>query len=113
MRVADYIAQALVQHGVTVVFLLPGGGAMHLNDALGRTPGLRYTAFLHEQACAIAAEAYARTTSCRTSTYGTQKLARGWVIKRGAEWLQCHADGPDQYRLDAAPRSARRLSACD
>ena len=34
-------------------------------------------------------EAYARPSSCRTSTYGTQKLPRLWVVKRGIEWLQC------------------------
>ncbi|MCV2366986.1 hypothetical protein [Roseateles oligotrophus] len=34
-------------------------------------------------------EAYARPGSCRTSTYGTQKLYRLWVVKRGKEWVQC------------------------
>ena len=34
-------------------------------------------------------EAYARPSSCRASTYGTQKLPRLWVVKRGSEWLQC------------------------
>jgi len=34
-------------------------------------------------------EAYARPSSCRGSTYGTQKLPRLWVVKRGSEWLQC------------------------
>jgi acetolactate synthase-1/2/3 large subunit len=60
MRVADYIAQRLTQLGLTHVFLVTGGGAMHLNDAFGRAPGLTYVCFHHEQACAIAADAYAR-----------------------------------------------------
>jgi len=34
-------------------------------------------------------EAYARPSSCRASTYGTQKLPRLWVVKRSGEWLQC------------------------
>jgi len=34
-------------------------------------------------------EAFARAGSCRTSTYGTQKLRRLWVIKKGQTWLQC------------------------
>ncbi len=59
-RLADYIADFLVSHGVTDVFSVVGGGAMHLNDALGHHPSLHVTYNHHEQACAIAAEAYAR-----------------------------------------------------
>ena len=59
-RLSDYVADFLVAHGVTDVFSVVGGGAMHLNDALGHCPGLRVTYNHHEQACAIAAEAYAR-----------------------------------------------------
>ena len=60
IRVSDYIAQTLVAHGVSHVFMLTGGGAMHLNDAFGRTEGLTYVCCHHEQACAMAAEAYTR-----------------------------------------------------
>lgn len=59
-RLADYVADFLSTHGVTEVFTVVGGGAMHLNDALGHHPGLHSTYNHHEQACAIAAEAYAR-----------------------------------------------------
>ena len=59
-RLADYVADFLVHHGVTDVFSVVGGGAMHLNDALGHKNGLKVTYNHHEQACAIAAEAYAR-----------------------------------------------------
>jgi len=59
-RVADYVAQLLVEHGVTDVFMVTGGGAMHLNDALGGHPGLKVVPCHHEQACAMAAESYAR-----------------------------------------------------
>lgn len=62
IRVADYIAQHLVRHRVTDVFLLTGGGAMHLNDALGNTPGLAYHTTQHEQGGAIAAEGYYRAS---------------------------------------------------
>ncbi len=62
IRVADYIAQTLVRHGVRHVFLVTGGGAMHLNDALGRCPGLELVCCHHEQACAMAAEGYFRTS---------------------------------------------------
>lgn len=54
------MADFLVAHGVTDCFSVVGGGAMHLNDALGHKDGLTVTYNHHEQACAIAAEAYAR-----------------------------------------------------
>lgn len=59
-RVADYIADFIAEQGVEHVFLLPGGGAMHLNDAVGKHPRLEVVACHHEQAAAIAAEAYCR-----------------------------------------------------
>ncbi len=60
IKVADYIAQKLTEYGINQVFTVTGGGAMHLNDALGHHPGLACLYQHHEQACAIAAEAYAR-----------------------------------------------------
>ena len=59
-RLADYVADFLVNHGVSDCFSVVGGGAMHLNDALGHKEGLKVTYNHHEQASAIAAEAYAR-----------------------------------------------------
>lgn len=60
MRVADYIWKFLADKGVRHVFVVTGGGAMHLNDALGREPRIKYVCNLHEQACTMAAEGYAR-----------------------------------------------------
>lgn len=60
IRLADYVADFLVKHGVSDVFSVVGGGAMYLNDALGHHEGLKVTYNHHEQACAMAAEAYAR-----------------------------------------------------
>lgn len=60
IRLADYIANFLADRGVTDVFSVVGGGAMHLNDAFGHHEKLKVTYNHHEQACAIAAEAYAR-----------------------------------------------------
>lgn len=60
IKVSDYIAQTLVEHGITQVFTVTGGGAMHLNDALGHQKGMHCLYQHHEQACAIAAESYAR-----------------------------------------------------
>ncbi len=59
-RLADYVADFLVSHGISDCFMVTGGGAMHLNDALGHKEGLSCTFNHHEQACAIAAESYAR-----------------------------------------------------
>ena len=60
MKVSDYIARKLVDEGISDVFMVTGGGAMHLDDGLGHEPGLHCTFNHHEQACAIAAECYAR-----------------------------------------------------
>ena len=60
VKVSDYIAGRLVEAGISQVFTVTGGGAMHLNDALGHQKGLHCLYYHHEQACAIAAESYAR-----------------------------------------------------
>ena len=62
MRVADYIAQLVADGGISQGFVLTGGGAMHLNDAFGREKRLNLMFCHHEQACAMAAESYARLT---------------------------------------------------
>ncbi|MBQ7707174.1 MAG: thiamine pyrophosphate-binding protein [Lachnospiraceae bacterium] len=59
-RLADYVADFLVNHGIKDCFMITGGGAMHLNDALGHKEGLKCLFNHHEQACAIAAESYSR-----------------------------------------------------
>ena len=60
IRLADYVMRTLVRHGVTDTFIVTGGGAMHLNDAVGRCEGMRWLPNHHEQACAMAAQGYAR-----------------------------------------------------
>ena len=60
IRLADYVANFLVENGITHCFTVTGGGAMHLNDAFGHKEGLQCVYNHHEQACAIAGEAYAR-----------------------------------------------------
>ena len=62
IKVSDYVVKRLEKLGTRHVFMLPGGGAMHLNDSLGRSSKMQYICCLHEQACAIAAEAYARVS---------------------------------------------------
>src|SRR5688572_29041285 len=63
VRLADYIMRHLADSGVRHIFLVTGGGAMHLNDAISREPRLRYICNHHEQASAMAAEGYARTAN--------------------------------------------------
>lgn len=60
MKLSDYVWEYVCKLGVRHVFMLPGGGAMHLVDSLGRNEDLEYVTLLHEQSCAIAAETYAR-----------------------------------------------------
>lgn len=60
VKLADYVVNFLIEHGVSDCFTVVGGGAMHLNDAFGHNKGIHCTYYHHEQACAIAAEAYAR-----------------------------------------------------
>jgi acetolactate synthase-1/2/3 large subunit len=59
-RVADYVFDYLADTGARHVFLMTGGHAMFLNDALARSSRLQYVCCHHEQACAMAAESYAR-----------------------------------------------------
>lgn len=88
MKVAEYIAEFLVKNGITDCFTVTGGGAMHLNDAFGHCRGMRCTFNHHEQACAIAAEAYTRYSGrlaavCVTSgpggTNAITGVLGGWV----------------------------------
>lgn len=81
IKVSNFIFQHLVEkHGIEHCFLVTGGGAMHLNDAIGHTKGLTYICNHHEQASAIAAEGYYRTcgklcvTNVTTGPGGTNAI---------------------------------------
>ena len=60
IKLSDYIAKELVKYGVRHVFMVSGGGSMHLNDSLGKHEKLEYICNHHEQASGIAAEGYSR-----------------------------------------------------
>jgi acetolactate synthase-1/2/3 large subunit len=60
MKVSEYIAQFLSSKGVDTIFTIPGGGCIFLNDAFARQEGITPIVNHHEQACALAAEGYAR-----------------------------------------------------
>jgi len=61
-RLSDFVARHLADLGVRHVFMLTGGGAMHLNDSFGREKRIQYVCCHHEQACAIAAHGYVQAT---------------------------------------------------
>lgn len=73
MRVADYLMSRLADAGAEHVFLLPGGGAMYLNDALACEKRLTPVPCHHEQACGIAAEAWGRIRE----SFGTCMVTTG------------------------------------
>lgn len=87
IKLSDYVFNFLKEKGIRHAFMLPGGGAMHLDDSLG-TSGIEYIPFLHEQGAAIAAEAYAQhtntpglvvVTSGPGATNTLTAVAAGWI----------------------------------
>ena len=87
MKASDALFQALKQAGIETVFVLPGGGAMHLNDSLGQS-GLIYVTHLHEQGAGFAAVGHANytgktavclVTSSPGATNAITPCAHAWV----------------------------------
>lgn len=62
MKLSDYVAKFLVKQGIRHVFVLTGGASAHLIDSIAKTRGIKYICSQHEQAGAMAADAYARVT---------------------------------------------------
>jgi len=62
LKLSDYLIGFLADRGVEHVFMVTGGGAMHLNESIGSDHRIQYVCNHHEQACAMAAECYARVT---------------------------------------------------
>jgi acetolactate synthase-1/2/3 large subunit len=88
MKLSDYVSAFIVKQGVKHVFLLPGGGCMHLVDSVGKEPGLEFVACLHEQVASIAADGYAQysgnlgvalVTTGPGSTNAITGVAGSWV----------------------------------
>lgn len=82
VKVAKYISEFLEKNGIKDCFMVTGGGAMHLDDAIGHQDGIRCVFNHHEQACAIAAEGYTRMTGklaavCVTSGPGGTNAITG------------------------------------
>ncbi len=109
VKISDYIADFLVKNNIKDVFMITGGGAMHLNDSLGHKEGLTCTFHHHEQACAIAAEAYMRLSGnlpalCVTSGPGGTNALTGVL---GA-WL----DSIPMFVLSGQVKRETTITAC-
>jgi acetolactate synthase I/II/III large subunit len=63
VKLSDYVISFIEKQGVRSIFILPGGASMHLVDSVGKNKNIEYVACLHEQTCALAAEAYAEYTN--------------------------------------------------
>ena len=103
MKLSDYIFQFLIEKGVKHTFMLPGGGAMHLVDSLGKS-GIEYIPFLHEQGAAIAAEAYGQhtntpgvllVTSGPGATNAITGVTAGWIDSTPMFVISGQAKRPD------------------
>jgi acetolactate synthase-1/2/3 large subunit len=118
MRLADYVMSFVAQQGVKHVFLLTGGGAMHLNDALARCSDLSFVCNHHEQACAIAAESYSKATNnlgvamVTTGPGGTNAITGvvgGWLDSTPMLILSGQVKRSDRmYRADGTPLGVRQ-----
>jgi acetolactate synthase I/II/III large subunit len=118
MRLADYVMDFVARQGVNHIFLLSGGGAMHLNDALARSPGLTFICNHHEQASAIAAENYSKATNnlgvalVTTGPGGTNAItgvAGAWLDSVPMLVLSGQVKRADRmYRSDGTPLGVRQ-----
>ena len=88
IKLSDYIMSFISNLGVRHVFMLPGGGCMHLVDSLGKNKSLHYVCCLHEQAAIIAADGYAQysggagvalVTTGPGSTNAITGVAAAWI----------------------------------
>jgi len=88
MKLSDYVVDFIARQGVRHVFMVPGGGAMHLNDSLGRHPTLKYVCNLHEQASAVAAEAYGQYSALGVAMVTTGPGGTNAITGVAGAWLE-------------------------
>jgi acetolactate synthase-1/2/3 large subunit len=118
MRLADYVMRFIAQQGVKHVFLVTGGGAMHLNDALARCGDLTFVCNHHEQASAIAAENYSKATNnlgvalVTTGPGGTNAItgvAGAWLDSTPTLFISGQVKRADRmYHPDGTPLGVRQ-----
>ena len=133
MNVAEYVMQFLAGRGVNDLFMVSGGGIMYLADAVGSPGTPKFWCNYHEQACAIAAEGYARVlgtpgvclvTTGPGSTNALSAIAGAWVdsipviVISGqvrtdlrADYRQWRQYGPQEIDIISMARSVTKLAA--
>ena len=119
MKLSDYVMRFVASEGVRHVFLVTGGGAMHLNASLAQCPELEAVCNSHEQASAMAAENYAKATNnlgvvmVTTGPGGTNALtgvAGAWLDSTPLLVLSGQVKRPDRmFAPDGTPLGMRQL----
>ena len=120
MKLSDYVLQFVADLGIKDLFLVTGGGAMHLNASLGAQTGIRAICNSHEQASAICAEGYAKATNglgvCMVTTGpgGTNAVtgvAGAWLDSTPTLFLSGQVKRPDRMfdALTGKPLGMRQL----
>lgn len=121
-KVSDYIADYIAGWGIRDVFTVTGGGAMHMNDSFGHHPLLHCTYQHHEQACAMAAEAYARLDNhmaavCVTTGPGATNAVTGvlggWMDSIPMLVFSGQARYATTVRSSGLPLRSRGVQECD
>lgn len=119
MKLSDYVVRFIAEQGVKHVFLVTGGGAMHLNQSLGAEPSIQPICNSHEQASAICAEGYAKATNhlgvCMVTTGpgGTNAVtgvAGAWLDSTPMLIVSGQVKRPDRmFDKDGRPLGMRQL----
>jgi acetolactate synthase I/II/III large subunit len=118
-KLSDYVVQYIADQGVKHVFLVTGGGAMHMNESLGRCAAIEPVSNSHEQASAICADAYARATHglgvamVTTGPGGTNAItgvACAWLDSTPTLFLSGQVKRPDRmFDAQERPLGMRQL----
>ncbi len=119
MKLSDYVVRFVADQGVKHVFLVTGGGAMHLNASLGSEPRIQAVCNSHEQASAMCAESYAKATNhlgvCMVTTGpgGTNAVtgvAGAWLDSTPTLFLSGQVKRPDRmFAPNGRPLGMRQL----
>ena len=118
-KLSDYVVQFVADQGVKHVFLVTGGGAMHLNQSLSGCAGIEAVCNSHEQASAICAESYGKATHglgvamVTTGPGGTNAVtgvAGAWLDSTPTLFISGQVKRPDRmFDASGSPLGMRQL----
>ena len=118
-KLSDYVIRFIADRGVKHVFLVTGGGAMHLNESLGRCTEIEAICNSHEQASAMAAEVYGKATNqlgvamVTTGPGGTNAVtgvAGAWLDSTPCLFVSGQVKRPDRmFDAEGQPLGMRQL----